>query len=387
MSELLVDYAQAIQELPDGVFKAMLVGGPQSPQVLENAVRAGWPIWMPSTPFDGVAGLRMMPGSSARSWPIAVGTRLNAAQTLGTDLATSPTTAYTVFVLEAYSTIRQIDRMLDVEWPAADAAAVTTLQAAAGGAPSQVQRMRDLLLAADRSALQSHPDDFILGALHQIDPSPEQLMHQRCTQQLMASEDCDARLAVHEQSLGRLGTWENHIAFAASQELWTRREQRQLAPIAWHLLHLPPQFDGGGSVKPVGDSTGILTADILRRAIVAVSKVESPPPEWMTDPWALIVMPAVIADPNGAWHLSYMEAAAEYDARDEPEMAWTMLCAGAFWVSERGGPWRPFFDAARALAERRGWADCAWALNDMADRAELDRKPQTAVPGDGEDSP
>lgn len=71
-------------------------------------------------------------------------------------------------------------------------------------------------------------------------------------------------------------------------------------------------------------------------------------------------------------HLAFMEVAAEYDARDQPELAWNMLCTGSFWVNQRGGPWRPFFDAAVDLSARREWADCSAALEEMAAWAGLE---------------
>ena len=77
-------------------------------------------------------------------------------------------------------------------------------------------------------------------------------------------------------------------------------------------------------------------------------------------------------NPKGDWHLGYMEAAAGFDGLEQPETAWNMLCGGAFWVNRRGGPWRPFFDAALALSKRREWEACEAALEDMAERAQLD---------------
>ncbi len=384
----LQEVARAVGSLPSSPFRQVLMDGPQTPARLRQCLQAGWPVWMPSSPLHGIAGLRMIPGTPSSAWPMAVGTSGGAAQTLGSALSTSAPLTYIGRVLPAFAHSGRIDTMLDEKWRGGDGRAVASLHAAMGGDAPIVDTMRDQLLLAERSELRSDTNGFILSCLDYIDPTDAQRAHLAVLHDLAdATGDAERAQVLLGAPHAPLGVWLNHAAFATAQGLWTRRAKRHQTSTAWQLLHLPPQFDGGDQVRALGDPTGIMTGGTLRRAMVVVSKVEAPPDSWCLDPWSLIVLPAVTAAPDGAWHLSYMEAAAEYDARDEPEMAWNMLCAGAFWVSERGGPWRPFFDAARALAERRGWADCAWALNDMADRAELDRKPQTAVPGDGEDSP
>jgi hypothetical protein len=318
---------------------------------------------------------------------MAVGTSESAAQTLGSELSTSAPLAYLGRVLPAFAHSGRIDVMLDEKWKEGDGRAVTSLHTAMGGDAPLLDTMREMLLAADRSELRSDPDSFVLSCLRCIDPTDAQRAHLAVLHDLVkATGEADRALVLTEAPQALLGVWLNHAAFMTAQGLWTRRAKRFQSSTAWQLLHLPPQFDGGDQIRALGDPTGIMTGDTLRRAMVVVSKVEEPPDSWRVDPWSLIVLPAVSAAPDGAWHLSYMEAAAEYDARDEPEMAWNMLCAGAFWVNERGGPWRPFFDAARALAERRAWTDCGWALDDMAERAELDRRPRVAVPGDNETS-
>ena len=50
-----------------------------------------------------------------------------------------------------------------------------------------------------------------------------------------------------------------------------------------------------------------------------------------------------------------------------------MLCYGALWVGRKHpDAWRPWYDAALALAQRRGWNDVVAAMEDMRVRAGLE---------------
>jgi hypothetical protein len=147
---------------------------------------------------------------------------------------------------------------------------------------------------------------------------------------------------------------------------------------AFELLQLPAPYDTHIEAAPGnhdlflpcdGSQSG---ADLLSYAVVFVSKA----PAHLLDAWADAplfqhVLIPIAEDPNGPWQLGFMKAAAAYDGLDQPELAWNMLVSGQFWVTRRGGPWRPFFDAARSLARRREWLDCTAALNDIAARAQL----------------
>jgi hypothetical protein len=213
--------------------------------------------------------------------------------------------------------------------------------------------------------------------LRLLDPSPE---HIRFRDFLEAQFETDDALPVPD-----VGVWEPFAVAKAFGRGFVQvggvysshRELETLTcDLAWRLLHLPPQCDVGYlpyDADHAGHAGNILTPDALASAMVAVT-LASPVrlEQWSSSPLYQAVLLPAAKDSRSDWHHGYMEAAAGYDGLDQPEIAWNLLCAGSFWVNRRGGNWRAYFDAALALSQRRGWTDCAAALTNMAERAQLD---------------
>jgi hypothetical protein len=179
-----------------------------------------------------------------------------------------------------------------------------------------------------------------------------------------------------------LGPWENaslwllvgrHLAAVS----WEKHPVTPLmAEAAWRLLHCPPQVDGHirwRNASHVAIATGAGNGVTAAQCIVLASKGTSEQLDaWSNSPLFQAVLISAAEDSSGPWHLGYMEAAAGYDSLGEPQRAWDLLCAGTYWSARRGGPWRPWFDAALALARRHGWTDVVVALEDMAALAQID---------------
>lgn len=249
------------------------------------------------------------------------------------------------------------------------------LHRALGGDPEALDILGECLLSSALDELRGTPAEvkaaFDSGMLRRLDPSPVHVAFRDFVdQQLFTREVLEVP--------PNLGAWQGFaLTLSFTRALLEENLSPRTASLGWRLLKEPPQFDFDLPFlheTHQSSGTGVLNDDVLARAMVAVSKHGTPEQleEWSKEPLFQTVLAAVAKDRQGPWHLAYMEAAAAYDGLDQPEVAWNMLCAGAFWVNRRGGPWRPFFDAALALAKRRGWTDCAAALEDQAARAQLD---------------
>ena len=382
MSESLQTIVDVVAAMPeDAAFMWSNTSiSPEDVPTMRARVERCWPIWPTGQYPKGVSGLRIEPGSPLSKWSMADGAR-DVAGTRGSYASTAtPVTTYVHMV-----TPRGTDRAmaaLRATWPARRAG-LAPLHALLGGDPAHLDALASIIFDTDIPPLGNkgksrRPIDNRVFRL--LDPAPE---HIRFRDFLEHQFDHDDALPVPDG----LGLWENFaiaIAFgrgygdATYGSYFSHREP--LSPVtiglAWRLLHVAPQFDIGLSPNRVDHRNftgGISSADALSAAMVAVSKA---PPEqldaWSDSPLFQAVLIPAAEDSQSPWHLGYMEAAAGYDGLEQPELAWNMLCAGAFWVNRRGGPWRPFFDAALSLSQRRGWTDCAAALENMADRARLE---------------
>ena len=337
-----------------------------------------WPVWPMGQKKRGTSGLRIVPGASVSAWAMAHGSS-DVAVTLGSNAATTtPFTALALLVAPLPTQELVDDRRRD--WPRIRAG-LAVLHGILGGAPERLDELGAVLFDPEvlrLSGVRLNPvarRPMENQVLRRLDPTPVHLQFRDFAE---AQFDSAEPLVVPEQ----LGLWETFALTLSFGRGYTSfgypvggTVSAMTSETAWRLLHQAPQFDTGHVPHEVGHLSidgGITSADAYAAAMVAVTKA---PQErlvaWTNSPLVQCVLLRAGKDHSGPWHLGYMEAAAGYDGLEQPEVAWNMLCAGAFWVNRRGGPWRPFFDAALALSQRRGWTDCAAALENMAKRAGL----------------
>ena len=336
-----------------------------------------WPLWPLGHQPRDLSGLRIVPGRPISEWPMAGGR--SEAATWGTSAAYSvPIAAYHCLIATENS--RRL-KVLRERWPM-ERAELEPLHQVLGGTLAPLDAIDHIINHSEFKALALRPAHSIReedrSYLTAIDPSAQHVAFRA-----FLERQFDTAHPVEVPN--SLGVWEGFATAAAFGTGYTewRSYRRPREPqleslhlLGWRLLHFIPQFDLGLGPREIDHQLsigGIATADALAAAMVAVSKApKAQLVEWSETPLMRFVVAPAAEDPSAPWHLGYMEAAAAFDGLEQPETAWNMLCAGAFWVNRRGGPWRPFFDAARSLAHRREWTDCAAAMDNMAKRAELD---------------
>lgn len=333
-----------------------------------------WSVW----PFGntvGNVGLLLRPGFGWQQWPSVAGS--------GGAVATSSTTASaTVAPMLYIQLLRRLRRPARVE--RARAAFVEqrpyldALDAALGGDGAGLSVLAEVFTSPMLPFRDQDParvEAFHAETLIAMDPSPA---NRAFRAHWAAQRAAPEALAVPDG----LGPWESAALWLLvgrhlDEISWEEYPVPPLmAEAAWRLLHRPPQLDGHirwRQASHVMRATGVGNATTAAECIVLASKATGEQLDaWADSPLFQTVMVSAADDPSGPWHLGYMEAAAGFDGLGEPERAWELLCAGTYWAGRRGGPWRPWFDAALALARRNDWTDVVIALEDMAALAQID---------------
>ena len=343
-----------------------------TPEALRAHLQRAWPTWPFGAKGSSNRGLRIVPGRPAHHWPLVRGQR-GCGETMGTHAGYGiPILMY--HVLGSSMSLKGIECI--EEERNEDRAAVEPLHAALGGSPEGLDAYEanltgGLLPGTEYSQERRDADNINLRL---IDPSPEHLRFRDYLHERIRTGG--QRVAVPDG----LGVWENAAVCLGFIQEWPLYGvltcPPAAVPLAWRVLHAAPQFDLGmlnTHKTHAMPSTGIANHLNVAHAFVAVGKYASEEQRaaWAGDPIFDIVLPAIVSQ-EAEWWLRYMEAAAAFDGLEQPELSWNALCAGCLWVSRKGGPWRPFFDAALALAQRRGWTDVVLALENQAARAQLD---------------
>jgi len=339
-----------------------------------------WCIWPPGVQKKKLSGLRILAGQPFSEWPMARG-KGDIGGNVGSSAGTAIPTAFflgTIVPIQADKGRHSVRE----SW-AERRSGLEPLHTLLGGEASSLDAVEAVLFDDEQPFLAGvvmkdvDRRPHINRLLRLLDPSPE---HIRFRDFLEAQFETDDALPVPD-----VGVWEPFAVAKAFGRGFVQvggvysshRELETLTcDLAWRLLHLPPQCDVGYlpyDADHAGHAGNILTPDALASAMVAVT-LASPVrlEQWSSSPLYQAVLLPAAKDSRSDWHHGYMEAAAGYDGLDQPEIAWNLLCAGSFWVNRRGGNWRAYFDAALALSQRRGWTDCAAALTNMAERAQLD---------------
>jgi len=356
---------------------------PDNPEATADFVRRAWPIWPLGQRSTAATGLRILPGQTVDTWPQVDGSG-DVSGVMSSAAATAVPLAGFAWILGTNSTDQALQGVRDT-W-AAQRAAVEPLHRVLGGDSESLDVLESMVFDDDLPLMSSlvlkkterRPLENRL--LRRLDSAPENIRFRDFAEAQFESTEA---LPIP----GDLGVWENFataMAFGRGYVRPPRKSYRNarsafepiVGDLAWRLLHLAPQFDLGSNPRHADHRNvtgGVSSAKAVAAAMAAVSTAGADRLDvWSKSPLFQAVLLPASQDSGGDWHHGYMEAAAGYDGLDEPEIAWNLLCAGAFWVNRRGGNWRAYFDAALALSQRREWVDCVAALENMAERAKLD---------------
>ncbi len=341
---------------------------------LRTYVERAWPTWPLGERSGGTSGLRMLPGQPRHAWPLVYGQRA-CGETLGSAGRYAIPQLYYQRVVRLNKTLEDVQKRR-AEWPARREL-LASLHEALGGGAAELDAY-EALLFSDQVPLPSESSQEGRDAdnihLRVLDPAPEHLRFRNFFHARI--QPGSERIPVPDG----LGVWENAaycLAYVKEHRSWGDHVCPPGATgFAWRLLHAAPQFDldfDEDHQTHSGSTSGMSNHRSVARAWVAVARdaTDEERAGWADDPLMQHVLPALQAG-EAEWYLRYMDAAAAFDGLEQPELSWNALCAGALWVARKGGPWRPFFDAALALATRREWTDVRLALENQAARAELE---------------
>ncbi len=384
MTNPFVTLAQVVEDMSTEnyacyPFKTMASRPTLQLDAIRHQVAITWCAWPFAPRMRSTRALRLQPGAPWQDWSLVAGGSSPALATYSTNARHAVPCALVVdFLMPNCSANDQVT--MRAQWPH-QRDALMPLHLALGGRPEQLDLFGAFLCDETFPVLGAleppEKREPVVRIMRALDPTHNHLRLRDLCDRFI---DQGGTLEVPDD----LGTWQQYAysqALASGEDFYRKHPQPPIASpwgadIAWRFLHQPPQFDtdiAATDKRPTYSSSGILTP---RRSFLAFRTLkhanEAQQAAWADRPLMQVVVRAREAAPEGDWHLSYMEAAAAHDGLNEPELAWNMLCAGCYWVGQRGGNWRVFFDAARALAGRRGWKDITDALDNMAERAQLD---------------
>ena len=372
--EWLQEARRAIHDLPPQLRALWRNREPSTPVARAEHLRKGWPILPLSDRRDDITGLRILPARPWAEWPLVKGTPSDTTSTLSGSAATAVPAWFYWSVVRTSLRERSLTRKRN-RW-SQYRASLEPLHNALGGSPTGLDVVRAALFDPELETLRRDlpaQASFDHSVLVRLDSGET---HRRFRQYL--SQLFDQVLQAPDEDFG---VWSG---VASMQYLWRSMgflgepKGERFASMAWEQLHKPPQYDLDWSFGILYhhfvSSTGMNHESNAARMMVGLINLatDAEREAWRPQPLFQRVLLPLAEDRQGPWHLGFMEAAAAHDGLGEPELSWNMLCSGAFWVNRRGGPWRPFFDAALDLSRRHGWEDVVHVLEDQAASAGLD---------------